>query len=125
MNKEIRTKQLQSDEDDVMHKPRDLYYDDDRSTYTAIAQTMPQTAPLSFTTTALPINLNAGLNSTTTDDKSSDVLESITMGFQNIIHDAEPQFQRMMQNNFSASGELLTVIVIGLAYCHTSHEVAI
>ena len=110
MNKEIRTKQLQSDEDDVMHKPRDLYYDDDRSTaYTAIAQTMPQIAPLSFTTTALPINLNAGLNSTTTDDKSSDVLESITMGFQNIIHDAEPQFQRMMQNNFSASGELLTM----------------
>ena len=30
MNKEIRVKQLQSDEDDVMYKPRDLYYDDDR-----------------------------------------------------------------------------------------------
>ena len=60
MNKEIRTKQLQSDEDDVMHKPRDLFYDDDRSTaYTAIAQTMPQTAPLSFTTTALPIKVSA------------------------------------------------------------------
>ena len=26
------------------------------------------------------------------------------MGFQNIIHDAEPQFREMMQSNFSASG---------------------
>jgi len=104
MNKEIRVKQLQSDEDDVMNKPRDLYYDDDRSTsYTAIAQTMPPTIPT--LATALPINPNTGLNTNTTDNKSSDVLESITMGFQNIIHDAEPQFQRMMQNNFSASGE--------------------
>jgi hypothetical protein len=106
MNKEIRAKQLQSDEDDVMFKPRDLYYDDDRSTsYTAIAQTMPPTAPP--LATALPINLNTG------DNKSSDVLESITMGFQNIIHDAEPQFQRMMQNNFSASGEyfMMTMLI--------------
>ena len=111
MNKEIRVKQLQSDEDDVMYKPRDLYYDDDRSTsYTAIAQTMPPTVPT--LATALPINPNTGLNTNTTDNKSSDVLESITMGFQNIIHDAEPQFQRMMQNNFSASGKQLMMMML-------------
>lgn len=36
--------------------------------------------------------------------KSEDVLETLNMGFQSIIHDAEPQFRRMMQSNFSASG---------------------
>lgn len=111
MNKEIRVKQLQSDEDDVMmYKPRDVYYDDDRSTtYTSITQTMPPPIVPTFAT-AEPINLNnnAGLNSTSDNKSSTDVLESITMGFQNIIHDAEPQFQRMMQNNFSASGEWVT-----------------
>ena len=38
------------------------------------------------------------------DNDGKEALESITLGFQNIIHDAEPQFQRMMQNNFGSSG---------------------
>jgi len=36
--------------------------------------------------------------------KTEDALQEVTMGFQHIIHDAEPQFQRMMQSNFSRSG---------------------
>jgi len=99
MNKEIRAKQLQSDEDDATYQPRDLYNDNDSSAaFKSIAPTIALPAP--SLVTATPIS---GLSSTR--DKPSDVLESITMGFQNIIHDAEPQFQRMMQNNFSASGE--------------------
>ena len=35
---------------------------------------------------------------------NNSVMEKLTMGFQNIIHDAEPQFQRMMQHNFGGSG---------------------
>jgi len=94
MNKEIRAKQLQSDEDDAIY----FYNDNDRSAaFKSIAPTIALPAP--SLVTATPIS---GLSSTR--DKPSDVLESITMGFQNIIHDAEPQFQRMMQNNFSASG---------------------
>jgi regulator of protease activity HflC (stomatin/prohibitin superfamily) len=31
-------------------------------------------------------------------------MDSVTMGFQNIVHDAEPKFQEMMASNFSASG---------------------
>lgn len=36
--------------------------------------------------------------------KLSNSMDGVTMGFQNIIQDAEPQFKRMMQSNFSPSG---------------------
>lgn len=36
--------------------------------------------------------------------KAEDVMSSISSGFQNIIHDAEPQFQRIMQENFAGNG---------------------
>lgn len=38
------------------------------------------------------------------DIKSNDTLAEVTMGFQNIIHDAEPQFKHIMQSNFNPSG---------------------
>jgi hypothetical protein len=36
--------------------------------------------------------------------KSNDTLAEVSMGFQNIIHDAEPQFKQLMQSNFNPSG---------------------
>jgi len=55
--------------------------------------------------TAEPFLPSAPPAASNTGGKSAEAaLESITMGFQNIIHDAEPSFKRMMQSNFASSG---------------------
>lgn len=53
---------------------------------------------------AIPTAEATALGPAPSAPKSDDVLQTLNMGFQNIIHDAEPQFRRMMQSNFSSSG---------------------